>query len=315
MSSPAFSVIIPVHNRAAVIRNTLESVQNQSFRDFECIVIDDGSSDGGELQAVVESLNDYRFLYVRQPNGGACKARNTGVRLAKGHFVAFLDSDDIFLNEKLGQQYTILASGDEKTVVYSQLIVDRGLEKRWVKPTRGPAAGETIAEYLMCTQGWIQSSTIALSSTLARTVAWDETLPSSQDTDFAVRLASAGADFVFMTAPLVILNDVFDPDRVSKQGKYKPLLEWIDKMRGIHVSEKAYWAYRGWQCARVASYSDRWTGVKLYLNSVWRGVYRPVQALRIGAQVVLPRSAYQRIIDKVVATFGKKLLPPSQTRN
>ena len=302
---PVFSVVIPTYNRALKIRPTLLSVRDQTFADFECIIVDDGSRDGEDLMRVIAELNDSRFVYIRQDNAGACSARNRGVDTARGQFIAFLDSDDLFLPEKLQAQHALLtqASGSD-TVVFSRLIVERSQSKRWIKPPKGPRPGERIDEYVMCTQGWVQSSTIALPTELARRVRWDEALPSSQDTDYAVRLASAGATFLFIDEPLIILDDVFDPNRVSKQGNYRPLLAWIDRMRGVHVSEKAYWAYRGWQCARVASYSDRFAGIKLYLGSVWRGVYSPVQALRIAAQVCLPRQVYQSMIDKVVSAFG-----------
>lgn len=305
--SPIFSVVIPVYNRSSKIRRTLLSVKDQTFDNFECIVVDDGSKDGVELAHVVRELADPRFTYLRKENGGACSARNVGVDAASGRYVAFLDSDDVFLPQKLKMQHDVLsASSVENLVVFGRLIVERSQSKRWLKPPKGPRSGERIDEYVMCTQGWIQSSTIALPIELARLVRWDEALPSSQDTDYAVRLASAGATFAFIEEPLIILDDVFDPNRVSKQGNYKPLLAWIDRMRGVHVSEKAYWAYRGWQCARVASYSDRWKGIRLYAASVCRGVYRPLQAIRIAAQVCLPRHVYQSLIDRMVSAFGAR---------
>jgi glycosyltransferase involved in cell wall biosynthesis len=285
----------------------LFSVKDQTFDNFECIVVDDGSKDGAELERVVHELADTRFTYLRKENGGACSARNVGVDAASGRYVAFLDSDDVFLPGKLKMQHDVLSGASaDNLVVFGRLIVERSQSKRWLKPPKGPRSGERIDEYVMCTQGWIQSSTIVLPIELARMVRWDEALPSSQDTDYAVRLASAGATFAFIEEPLIILDDVFDPNRVSKQGNYKPLLAWIERMRGVHVSEKAYWAYRGWQCARVASYSDRWKGIRLYAASVRRGVYRPLQAIRIGAQVCLPRHVYQSLIDRVVSAFGAR---------
>lgn len=86
------SVIIPLYNKAAYVAAAVESVLTQTYQEVEVIVVDDGSSDGG--QAVVEGLRDPRVRLLRQPNGGVSKARNTGIDAAKGELVVFLDADD-----------------------------------------------------------------------------------------------------------------------------------------------------------------------------------------------------------------------------
>jgi len=94
-------VVVPVHNRAAIVGPCLDSVLHQTFADWECVVVDDGSEDGVDLEAVVAAFEDRRFRYLWRPNGGGGAARNTGIDAARGIFVAFLDSDDAFLPEKL----------------------------------------------------------------------------------------------------------------------------------------------------------------------------------------------------------------------
>lgn len=303
---PFFSVVVPVFNRSGTIGKCLQSVKDQTWTDFECLVIDDGSKDGDQLSAVVASLADPRFRYIRIENGGASRARNIGFDLAKAPYIALLDSDDLFTPNKLSYCADVISDADDDIIIYSRLTVDRGVGRTWLKPRRGISPSERVDEYLMCTSGWIQSSTIVLSTAKARAVRFDENLPSSQDTDFAIRVTNAGAALYFVEEPLVILNDVFDNNRVSKQKNYAPLLEWIERMRYTHVSERAYWAYRGWQCARVASYSDRLRGLALFLQSARRGVYPPRQCAVVAAQVLLPPWAYQGIVNKVVRLFGHR---------
>jgi len=107
MNGPAVSVIIPTYNRAYCVGEAIESVLAQSLREREIIVVDDGSTD--ETSAVVERYGD-AVRYIRQLNAGVGAARNTGIRAARGEYVAFLDSDDEWLPDKLGVQVSALAA-------------------------------------------------------------------------------------------------------------------------------------------------------------------------------------------------------------
>ena len=100
------TVIIPSYNRAHCIRNSIDSVLNQTHHNLELLVVDDGSKD--KTYQVVKSIKDLRLHYVYQDNAGACAARNHGARLAKGEYVAFHDSDDVWYPEKLEKQLAAL---------------------------------------------------------------------------------------------------------------------------------------------------------------------------------------------------------------
>lgn len=94
MSEPLISVIIPVYNSQKYLQKTLQSLQNQTFTDFEAICVDDGSTDDSP-QILAQFAADKRFKIQRQDNAGGSAARNTGLDLAGGKFIAFLDNDDI----------------------------------------------------------------------------------------------------------------------------------------------------------------------------------------------------------------------------
>lgn len=105
MNIPLFSIILPVFNRDTLVRETIESVLNQSFTDFEMLVVNDGSTDN--TQKIILAYKD-RIKLINQSNQGPEIARNTGVEHATGEYLVFLDSDDIFLPDALS--------------IYSQII-------------------------------------------------------------------------------------------------------------------------------------------------------------------------------------------------
>lgn len=107
MSSPTFSIVVPVYNKAAYIGETLRSALAQSYESFEVIVVDDGSEDGSP--AVVAGFSDPRVKLLRQANGGVSRARNTGVAAAQGQWIAFLDADDLWSPDYLRLQAETIA--------------------------------------------------------------------------------------------------------------------------------------------------------------------------------------------------------------
>ena len=90
---PYFSIIIPCFNRAHIINRAIQGVLEQTFQDFEILIVDDGSTDN--TKSTIQELNDTRIKYIYQNNAGVCSARNTGAKQANGDFLIFLDSDDM----------------------------------------------------------------------------------------------------------------------------------------------------------------------------------------------------------------------------
>ena len=118
-TNPLVSVIIPVYNCKLYLREALESVLSQTYSPIEIIVVDDGSTDGSV--GVARSFGKL-VRYIGQPNGGIGAARNRGVEMAKGHFLAFLDADDLWMMDKLELQMTILSDQTDLDMVFGRVI-------------------------------------------------------------------------------------------------------------------------------------------------------------------------------------------------
>ena len=116
--APTVSVIMPAYNRAHLVGQSIQSVLDQTFRDFELIVVDDGSTD--DTEQTVGQFSDSRIRYIYQDHKGIGAARNTGLRKAQGRYLAFLDSDDVWLPNLLEVEVPILEEHPAIGVVYAK---------------------------------------------------------------------------------------------------------------------------------------------------------------------------------------------------
>jgi glycosyltransferase involved in cell wall biosynthesis len=296
-----FSVVIPVHNRAQLLVKAVQSVLAQSISSYEVVVVDDGSTD--DVAAALAIFRDARLKLVRQENRGASSARNTGIDMASGKYVAFLDSDDIFLPNHLSVMKGLL-EGTSNTAAYCQVIAERGEGRSFIKPPRSIREGEDMAMYLMCDRGFVQTSGLCLPIEMARRVRYKEDAKFGDDTDFAVRLQLAGCRFVMAPEPSVIWADDLDHDRLSNQRLPLSNLEWLEELRP-HIPEKAYHGYRGWHLAKSVLQDHPLVACGLFAQAVLRGCYSPRLALVIFLQIVLSNRQYRRLTDFWIRRLGK----------
>ena len=201
---PTVSVIIPTYNRAHLIERAIKSVLNQTYQDFELIIIDDGSTDNTNevLKKYIES--DNRIQYIRHKiNKGGSAARNTGIKNSVGKYIAFLDSDDEWLPEKLMEQLNVFKDESyEIGAVYSgfQYIDIKGNHKG---RQHIPKSEGYIYDDLLTKNCVGSASTILIKKEcLDQVELFDETLPSCQDWDMWIKIAKY-YKFAFVKAPLV----------------------------------------------------------------------------------------------------------------
>jgi glycosyltransferase involved in cell wall biosynthesis len=189
-SDPAVSVIIPAYKVAPFIREALDSVFGQSFTDFEVIVINDGSPDTPALEQAIEPyLRD--ITYLKQTNQGAGAARNAGLQIARGRFVAFLDGDDIWLPNFLSGQLELIQSDGGYDLVYADAVNfgSAAIAGRTSMQTN-PSEGEVSFESLLTARcNVITSAVVARREPILSIGLFDENFRNSQDFDLWLRLA------------------------------------------------------------------------------------------------------------------------------
>jgi glycosyltransferase involved in cell wall biosynthesis len=293
--TPFFSVIIPVYNRADILERALRSVLEQTFQDFEIVVVDDGSSDRPE--DVVARVNDPRIRLISKQNGGGAAARNLGFDRAQGRYVALLDSDDIFLPHHLENMARVFRD-DPDVVAYARMIVDRGGGVTMLKPPRALRPGEHMATYLLCDRGFVPTITVALPAETARRVRYSGWRP-AEDTDFAIRLYLAGHQFRMIEEPGAVWNDIYDPKRTSAGRKGASLIPWLESLKLV-IPARAYHGARGWAIAKGVVVERPLTALYYYLSAVLRGCYGPRLAAIVFLQIFLSNSIYRRIADRAI---------------
>lgn len=252
-NAPAVSVVLPTYNRAPLLGRALRSVLEQSFGDFEVLVIDDGSTD--ETAGVVATFSDPRVRYVQLArNTGAGAARNVGIRMSKGKFLAFQDSDDEWLPSKLAQQMAAFERGPaELGVVYSDM------QRVWSDGTTSYlAAPDVLPGRLVGTSAWFyQVCDLGIQSTLIRREWLDaaghfnEELPALEDLEMFIRLSRLCA-FERLREPLVRYHDTqgLSKDRYAKWVSRKVILRLYYKellaRNPVFLFKEALWLCATW---------------------------------------------------------------------
>ena len=132
--NPLISVIVPCYNQAQYMDESLQSVLDHSYQNWECIIVNDGSHDNTEVVGLKWQGKDERFVYVHKKNGGLCSARNYGIELAKGKYILPLDCDDKITKEyiKLGLQ--IIERDENIGGVYSKAKLFGAVNRVWIIP-------------------------------------------------------------------------------------------------------------------------------------------------------------------------------------
>ncbi|MCH8850101.1 MAG: glycosyltransferase family 2 protein [Chloroflexi bacterium] len=214
---PWVSVIIPTYDRVVMLRRAIASVLGQTFRDFELIVVDNGSRDGTEK--MVRNIPDPRVRLVRRPRPeGPARARNAGIAVARGEWVAFLDNDDEWLPEKLERQMARMEQeSDPKTaIIYCALYPEEaGGERRLSAEVALPEGDLTD---ILLRQDVIMTPTVYVvkRSALTEIGGFAPAADSAEDVDCWMRLACRGYRFVAVQEPLVVYH--FHRDQITKNA-------------------------------------------------------------------------------------------------
>jgi len=219
------SIIIPTYNRGWIIKEAIDSVMVQDYRDFELIIVDDGSTDN-----TTDILNSYRsdIMVFRQENQGVSAARNRGLAEASGRFIAFLDSDDLWLPQKLFRQVEFFNKNPDAQICQTEETwIRKGVrvnpKKRHKKPW-GMIFEPSLALCLVS-----PSAVMIRRSLLEEVGGFDETLPACEDYDLWLRISCRYPVYLIDT-PLIIKRGGHNDQLSASPGLDKFRIESLKKI-------------------------------------------------------------------------------------
>lgn len=226
--SPRISVVIPAYNCEGTIRETIQSVLDQTLEDFELLVINDGSGDG--TLDVLARFRDPRLRVQTYENAGLSASRNRGIALSRGEFIAFLDADDLWTEDKLADQYAALIRNPEAAVAYS-LTDHIDMQGRYLGPCcHEIVTGEAFAAFLKSNFLANGSNPLIRRSALDEVGGFDADFNPAEDWDLYMRLAFR---FPYVCVPKAQILYRLNPNSMSSNVRKmeEAILKVLDKGR------------------------------------------------------------------------------------
>lgn len=223
--NPLVSIVIATYKRSRLVPRAIESVRNQTYRNLEILVVDDGSPDNTRL--VVESIQDNRIRYIRhEKNKGLPAARNTGIRVAQGEYIAFLDDDDEWREHKLERQLQAIKHYD--AVVCGALINGR---PRSVHNHQNVTLDD-LRDYIPDPSG------LLVKASVIKDLLFDESLREGEDWDAFIRIAQRHT-IGFIEESLVLYNDG-GHQRMTNEAKDQTAPELEKNTAVLHKHRKLF---------------------------------------------------------------------------
>lgn len=215
---PCFSIIIPVYNKVNFIENTLQSVFQQSFTDYEIILINDGSTDDSESKIL--TFNDPRIHYYSKKNEGVSETRNLGIEKAKSEFVTFLDADDYWYPNFLEEMFLLIKKFPEQSVFSAAIEIEN---TKTVIPSSYSIEkinDNVIVNYFEASHKesvLFTSCAVFHKNVFEKVGKFDPLIKSGQDTDLWIRI---GLIYPIVFSFKILTRYIYDPNSLSKKKSF-----------------------------------------------------------------------------------------------
>ena len=226
-TKPLVSIIVPVFNRKQEILNLIENLNEQTFKNFEVIFIDDHSKEPLSVLFNSKIKTDFRYLILRNhENKGVSFSRNRGVQNSSGHYIAFLDSDDAWYPNKLAECVIKCENREEEIFCLAKTRIVKQTYEEYL-PLESPEVFNSGEEYLFFNGLFAQVSSFFLSSSLAKKLQFNESLTQYEDYLYFIQAFNNAERVAFIDQTLVTWFDDKTDGRLSTNKSYKQAQTFI----------------------------------------------------------------------------------------
>ena len=232
--TPFFSIIIPTFNRSTLLPESIQTVIDQRFTNWECIVVDDGSTDNTANVVNEFVQKDSRLIYIYQDNAERSAARNNGIKRAKGKYICFLDSDDLYLPDHLADMHDrIIKKGLPVALVIGGVVREKdGI--RTIVPFESPESFKNNICFFLFSSESVIPARVAIHIEILKTHSFDPNLRVGEDVALWVKIASFYPVFAFPEANVVYKIHEDNTTNIKKN----PYQEQLKTLRVIFSDKK-----------------------------------------------------------------------------
>jgi len=245
---PFVSIIIPCYNQANYLPISLVSVLEQTYSNWECIIINDGATDNTQQVAKEWCAKDTRFVYVEKQNGGLSSARNAGINSAKGDYIQFLDADDILVPTKLSDSLDLVQ--DNEAIVVSNFASFEDESGKKLLPPYCVLSQDKL-NFKSILNHWDVTFTIPIHcgffpKSLFETIRFNETLKAKEDWLFWIQIAQKNISFVYLDATLALYRKHALSMTKDKELMFANRMVFFDAIENFIAKEeyKSFLLYR-----------------------------------------------------------------------
>jgi glycosyltransferase involved in cell wall biosynthesis len=295
---PLVSVIIPHFNRGERIAPTLASLNAQTLQDWELIVVDDAST--VDPTPAIHACVPAATVLRQTVNRGPAAARNRGIDAARGRFVAFLDSDDLWEPGKLAAQIAAIkaqSEPDRMFCVTRTKVVD-GMGRSRILPTRAVNSGERFDDFLFVSGEFAQSSGFLLSLRAAAAIRFHEDLRQYEDYLFFCAAGEAGMHYLLVEEPLVVWHNDDRSDRLSRTDDLVKADRFL-AVAGPAVAKRARLAFETRFLASVRFKSQPLKTLSTTIKALANGAVGWRDIVLLAMKLVLPQATYGAIKSRL----------------
>jgi len=304
--TPKVSIIIPTYNREKFLTRALNSILIQTFKNFELIVIDDASTDNTEKVLKNFQKKDKRIKYFRNSqNKGPSESRNIGIRMAKGKYIAFLDSDDEWLPQKLEKQLKFIENKNAKVVTCWAYVNDKIRKKKYlckVPYYKNPIPKILKENYILSSP----SSVILERKVIDKVGFFDSLIRYAEDWDYWIRIIKAGYNFFVVKEPLLKYHlwEGGTPGTLNFSKKAKDLNRILEKHKELFLKYPKIYAKHLKSVGHLLAFGgDIFLARKFFLESFEKGNYKSLINFSIS---FLGTRFYQKFFNLIEKKFNNK---------